>query len=92
MRLSAVVGTLRREYTSSTHDLYADAVRSRLTSLDAAKTLLQLAGAIYPPGSWITVSKLADTSQEDFMESWSLRSGLSNWAWRTIEELKDDGQ
>ncbi|KIM87000.1 hypothetical protein PILCRDRAFT_815433 [Piloderma croceum F 1598] len=65
-------------------------VRSRLTSLEAALTLLRLSGAIYPPGLWLTSSKLPETSEEDIMESWILRSGLSNWAWRTIEELKDD--
>jgi hypothetical protein len=71
-------------------DRPVEPVRSRLTSLEAALTLLRLSGAIYPPGLWLTVSKLPETLDEDIMESWILRSGLSNWAWRTIEELKDD--
>ncbi|KAF7966291.1 hypothetical protein HWV62_39207 [Athelia sp. TMB] len=70
----------------------SDAVRSRLTSLDAAKTMLQLAVAIYPAASWITVEKIPGTADGDLQESWDLRSGLSNWAWRTIEELKDDAR
>jgi hypothetical protein len=69
---------------------HVDPVRSRLTSLEAAMTLLRLSGAIYPPGLWLKSSKLPEISEEGIMESWNLRSGLSNWAWRTIEELKDD--
>ena len=65
-------------------------VQSRLTSLEAPLTLLRLSGAIYPPGLWLTATKLPETSEEDATESWILRSSLSNWAWRTIEELKDD--
>lgn len=50
-------------------------------------TLLRLSVAIYPPGSWV---KAAKSTGEDAAESWILRSGISNWAWRAIEELKDD--
>ena len=37
------------------------------------------------------MEKIPGTADGDLQESWDLRSGLSNWAWRTIEELKDDG-
>lgn len=50
-------------------------------------TLLRLSVAIYLPGSWINAPKSAE---EDALESWNLRSGISNWAWRAIEELTDD--
>ena len=62
-------------------------VRSRLTSLEAGMTLLRLSVAIYPPGSWV---KAVKSTEEGAVESWILRSGISNWAWRAIEELKDD--
>ena len=58
-----------------------------MTSLEAGMTLLRLSVAIYPPGSWVKATK---STEEDAAESWILRSGISNWAWRAIEELKDD--
>jgi hypothetical protein len=56
-------------------------------------TIWKLSMAIYPPGSWLTASSANavnfESTPEVIVESWSLRSGLSNWAWRTISELKD---
>lgn len=66
-------------------------VRSRLTSLELAMTLLRLSGAIYPAGSWLRASPSNAIPEEEALESWNLRTGLSNWAWRVIEELSDDG-
>jgi hypothetical protein len=63
-----------------------------LISLEAAVTILRLSTAIYPPGSWLKagVAPISDGNTQDMvLESWGLRSGLSNWAWRTISELKD---
>ncbi|RXW24152.1 hypothetical protein EST38_g1727 [Candolleomyces aberdarensis] len=34
--------------------------------------------------SWLSLSPDDETK-----EAWSLRSGISNWAWRTVSELKD---
>ncbi|KAA1469477.1 hypothetical protein DENSPDRAFT_835109 [Dentipellis sp. KUC8613] len=70
-------------------------VKLRLFSLEAAGTILRLSSAIYPPGSWVTEPKggfvpVQSPSDDDISESWSLRSGLANWAWRAISELKDD--
>lgn len=67
-----------------------DPVKFRLISLEAALTVLKLSTAIYPPGSWLSASdKVPEETSAEIEESWSLRSGLSNWAWRTITELKD---
>ncbi|RDB21038.1 hypothetical protein Hypma_011561 [Hypsizygus marmoreus] len=67
-----------------------DAVKSRLNSLEAAMTLLKLSTAIYPPGSWYSgLSNNEDIDGAASEEVWALRSGISNWAWRTISELKD---
>jgi len=71
-----------------------DPVKFRLISLEAAVTIMKLSIAIYPPGSWaIPTGKSTSVESSDFqaniIESWTLRCGLSNWAWRTISELKD---
>ncbi|KAH7930821.1 hypothetical protein BV22DRAFT_1101534 [Leucogyrophana mollusca] len=67
-------------------------VKFRLISLEVAMTLIRLSSAIYPTASWMR--SLALNSQESaadqIAESWSLRSGLSSWAWRLIAELRDD--
>ncbi|EIW85225.1 hypothetical protein CONPUDRAFT_48689 [Coniophora puteana RWD-64-598 SS2] len=64
-------------------------VKSRLTSLEAAMTLVRLSFALYPPGSWMTSTSSLNEITED---SWTLRSGLSNWAWRLISELRDEAR
>ncbi|TFY83894.1 hypothetical protein EWM64_g117 [Hericium alpestre] len=71
-------------------------VKFRLISLEAAVTILRLTSAIYPAGYWMkgasdvfTPEQNANPSPEDINESWMLRSGLSNWAWRTIAELNE---
>ncbi|EAU88580.1 hypothetical protein CC1G_04286 [Coprinopsis cinerea okayama7 len=66
-----------------------DAVRFRLISLESALTLLKLSSSIYPPLSWHNVGTPANPLNEDSQEEWALRSGISNWAWRTISELKE---
>ncbi|TFK54932.1 hypothetical protein OE88DRAFT_1710689 [Heliocybe sulcata] len=67
-------------------------VKSRLISLEAAITILRLSAAIYPPGSWMTVQAPAESSEDELIESWNLRSGLSSWAWRAISELREDSK
>lgn len=53
-------------------------------------TMLKLSTAIYPPGAWTTPSIYGDTPDLDTSEeAWEMRSGLSNWVWRAISELKD---
>jgi hypothetical protein len=72
-------------------------VRSRLTAHETAITILRLSAAIYPPGRWAVeeapLSPEDPATDEALIESWTIRSGLSNWAWRLIAELKggDDG-
>ncbi|KII88576.1 hypothetical protein PLICRDRAFT_54405 [Plicaturopsis crispa FD-325 SS-3] len=66
-------------------------VKFRLISLEAALTLVRLSAAIYPPGSW-TATPADSADVATVYESWSLRSGLSSWAWRAISELKDDSR
>ncbi|ESK96931.1 gtp binding [Moniliophthora roreri MCA 2997] len=66
-----------------------DPVKYRLISLEAGKTILKLSTAIYPTGSWLVQPTLDNISESDLEEAWTLRSSLSNWAWRTIIELKD---
>ncbi|KAI0316683.1 hypothetical protein OF83DRAFT_1193499 [Amylostereum chailletii] len=75
-----------------------DAVKSRLTSLETAMTILRLSFAIYPPGAWMTETpesifpQTVPHSDQDAQESWTLRSVLSSWAWRTLDELKDESR
>lgn len=53
-------------------------------------TILKLSTAIYPPGFWIKPSKGAEGAEDlASEEAWEIRSGLANWAWRIITELKD---
>lgn len=66
-----------------------DVVQTRLRSLQAHITLVKLSMAIYPPGSWLHDASETGT---DLEESWELRSSLSNWAWRTVSELKEQGE
>ncbi|KAJ7582761.1 hypothetical protein C8J56DRAFT_955650 [Mycena floridula] len=67
-----------------------DAVKFRLISLEAAKTILNLSTAIYPAGAWLSpASDSPANSSEEIEEIWTLRTTLSDWAWRTISELKD---
>lgn len=61
-----------------------DAIKFRLISLEAALTIIKLSAAVYPAMSWLGISV-----DESSKEAWSLRSGISNWAWRTVSELKD---
>jgi hypothetical protein len=52
--------------------------------------MLKLSTAIYPPGAWTNPSVYGDTLGLDSSEeAWEIRSGLSNWTWRAISELKD---
>ncbi|EGN93229.1 hypothetical protein SERLA73DRAFT_64433 [Serpula lacrymans var. lacrymans S7.3] len=68
-------------------------VKFRLTSLEVAMTLMRLSCAIYPTGSWLTSHPVGEVnSEDDIAESWSLRSVISNWAWRTLSELKEDSR
>ncbi|KAF9053624.1 hypothetical protein BDZ89DRAFT_976173 [Hymenopellis radicata] len=62
-----------------------DPIKDRLLSLEAVSTILKLSTSIYPPGSW----QFYSSQEGDLNEAWTLRSGLSNWAWRTITELRD---
>ncbi|KAG6820603.1 hypothetical protein H0H93_014519 [Arthromyces matolae] len=64
-----------------------DAVRFRLTSLEAPLTILKLASAIYPTGYWFNPTRIHSDVVSD--EEWTIRSGLSSWAWLAISELKD---
>ncbi|KAJ6630755.1 hypothetical protein B0H10DRAFT_2160153 [Mycena sp. CBHHK59/15] len=68
-----------------------DPVKSRLRSLEAGLTIMKLSTAIYPPAAWLTAapSSADESSPESQEESWTLRSGVSSWAWRTIVDLKE---
>ncbi|KAJ7740657.1 hypothetical protein DFH07DRAFT_838644 [Mycena maculata] len=68
-----------------------DLVKSRLRSLDSGLTIMKLSTAIYPPATWLTAAPSSpdENSPEAQEESWTLRSGVSSWAWRTIVELKE---
>ncbi|THU78636.1 hypothetical protein K435DRAFT_769285 [Dendrothele bispora CBS 962.96] len=65
-------------------------VKLRLISLNAGMTLLRLSIAIYPSGSWLGASAKDNAEgDEDLVESWTIRSTISGWVWRTLLELKD---
>ncbi|KAJ7709953.1 hypothetical protein B0H17DRAFT_1324761 [Mycena rosella] len=68
-----------------------DPVKSRLRSLDSGLTIMKLSIAIYPPAAWLTAAPSSpdENTPEAQEESWTLRSGVSSWAWRTIVELKE---
>lgn len=84
-------GTSQIHQTSSSTPLTSlkDEVKSRLNSLEAAVTILKLSAAIYPPGAWSNVTTELVEQRSALVEEWTLRCGLSNWAWRTITELKE---
>lgn len=89
MLVLAMVCASRKSHDGLT-ELWLDPVKFRLISLEAAMTILKLSTAIYPPGVWANISLEYDEGSPDSLEeAWTLRSGLSNWAWRTISELKD---
>lgn len=51
---------------------------------------MKLSTAIYPPGAWLIDRQTPiGSTPDEIEESWNLRSGLSSWAWREIQELKD---
>ncbi|KAF5331076.1 hypothetical protein D9619_005541 [Psilocybe cf. subviscida] len=64
-----------------------DMAKARLTSYEAALTIIKLSANIYPPTAWASAEPPA--SEEVFAEEWALRWGISNWAWRTVSALKD---
>ncbi|KAJ7632571.1 hypothetical protein FB45DRAFT_507396 [Roridomyces roridus] len=68
-----------------------DPVKARLRSLDSGLTILKLSNAIYPPASWLTAapSSPEENTPESQEESWTIRSGVSSWAWRIIVDLKE---
>ncbi|KAJ7685139.1 hypothetical protein DFH06DRAFT_1157579 [Mycena polygramma] len=68
-----------------------DPVKSRLRSLDSGLTIMKLSTAIYPPAAWLTAvpSDSDEETPEAQEESWTLRSGVSSWAWKTIVDLKE---
>ncbi|KAG6897469.1 hypothetical protein C0992_001244 [Termitomyces sp. T32_za158] len=66
-----------------------DPVRFRLISLEAPLTILKLSTAIYSTGYWYSASTNGPRSAVGDEDEWILRSGLSNWAWLTLSELKD---
>ncbi|KAJ7109328.1 hypothetical protein C8R44DRAFT_802209 [Mycena epipterygia] len=68
-----------------------DPVKSRLRSLDSGLTIMKLSTAIYPPAAWLTAAPSSpdENTPEAQEESWTLRSGVSSWAWRTIVDLKE---
>ncbi|KIP09107.1 hypothetical protein PHLGIDRAFT_103348 [Phlebiopsis gigantea 11061_1 CR5-6] len=70
-------------------------VKTRLVSLEAALTILKLSLALYPPGSWVRFTPSSPDEPDAqtaavVEESWTLRHGLSQWAWRVITELRED--
>jgi hypothetical protein len=73
------------------NEIFADPVKSRLRSLDSGLTIMKLSTAIYPPGAWLTAtpSSPEENTPEAQEESWTLRSMISSWAWKTIVDLKE---
>lgn len=64
-----------------------------MVSLEAAITILKLSISIYPPGSWLRPQKSFEGTAEPLTEeSWTLRTGLSDWAWRAIADLRDEDE
>jgi len=47
-------------------------------------TIIKLSASIYPPTVWLGAS-----AEQADKQAWLLRSGISNWVWRTVSELKD---
>lgn len=70
--------------------MHTDTLKSRLIELEAGMSILKLSSAIYPPGAWLVPNETPlEATPALVEESWILRSGLSNWAWRAISELND---
>lgn len=89
--LNASIGYGKQPWHNNSAPLHAyttiDPVKFRLISLEAALTIIKLSSTIYPPTSWILHQ--TESLKEEFAEEWTLRSGISNWAWRTVSALKD---
>ncbi|KAJ3515802.1 hypothetical protein NLJ89_g1525 [Agrocybe chaxingu] len=54
---------------------------------EAALTMIKLSTTVYPPTSWALEQDRSSAAL--FVEEWDLRSGISNWVWRTVSALKD---
>ncbi|KAH8833794.1 hypothetical protein DL96DRAFT_1578425 [Flagelloscypha sp. PMI_526] len=59
-----------------------DPVRDFILTNQAEVTLLKVAASVYPPGSWV--------SGEGSPDAWAIRSDIVNWAWRVIDEIKEE--
>jgi len=89
--LNASVGygmALRAFSHCSLSNQFPEPVKLRLISLNAGMTLIRLSTAVYPPGAWLKLST-EDKTNEDLEETWTLRSIISSWVWRTLLDLKD---
>lgn len=86
---------LQSIYLTIVSNVLAEPIRDRLVSLEAPYTILKLAVAIYPPGAWIHAEQPTvngdHISTDQAEEVWAIRVTLSQWAWRTISELSEDG-
>ena len=76
---------------------FSEPVKTRLVSLEAAFTILKLSIVLYPAGAWVHTNPTTSDGEgsqtsEVIEESWNLRSGLSQWAWRAITELREDDE
>ena len=74
---------------------FPEPVKTRLVSLEAALTILKLSLVLHPAGAWVrtnptTPDEEGSQTSEIIEESWNLRTGLSQWAWRAITELREE--
>ncbi|KZT59782.1 hypothetical protein CALCODRAFT_449714 [Calocera cornea HHB12733] len=67
-----------------------DPAREKLRKLGAPLVILRMVIGIYPAGGWAATS--ASTSIPDLKEEWVWRSGVSNWAWRALDDWREPSE
>ncbi|KZO95175.1 hypothetical protein CALVIDRAFT_483060 [Calocera viscosa TUFC12733] len=67
-----------------------DPAREKLIKLGAPLVILRVVVGIYPAGGWAATS--ASTSIPDMKDEWTWRSGVSNWAWRALDDWREPSE
>ena len=63
-----------------------------MIELKAPFTLIRVTLSVYPPGAWLKATTDSDTLSDTEEEEWTLQSTISEWSWRALSALKDNGE
>ncbi|EJU05755.1 hypothetical protein DACRYDRAFT_98363 [Dacryopinax primogenitus] len=67
-----------------------DPAKEKLLRLGAPLIVLRIIVGLYPAGGWASTS--ASTSIPDMKEEWLWRFGVSNWAWRALDDWREPAE